>query len=62
MRASVLAVIAATTAVQALVRDDLYIWNNVKIGGGGGFVPNIIFNTGERNLAYARLVTSTNKT
>jgi xyloglucan-specific exo-beta-1,4-glucanase len=54
MRTSLLAAIAAATAVHAAVTSDLYTWNNVKIGGGGGFVPNIIFNTGERNLAFAR--------
>ena len=56
MRASILAAIVVATTVRALVVNDLYIWNNVKIGGGGGFVPNIIFNTAERNLAFARLV------
>src|SRR5262245_9342759 len=31
-----------------------YVWRNVVIGGGGGFVPGIVFNTSERNLIYAR--------
>ncbi|KAG2015598.1 CEL6 protein [Coprinopsis cinerea AmutBmut pab1-1] len=31
-----------------------YTWKNVKIGGGGGFVPGIVFNTKEKGLAYAR--------
>ncbi|KAG9093476.1 Xyloglucanase, partial [Ceratobasidium sp. 392] len=31
-----------------------YKWNSVKIGGGGGFVPGIVFNTKEKGLAYAR--------
>lgn len=31
-----------------------YTWKNVKIGGGGGFVPGIIFNPSEKGLAYAR--------
>ncbi|KAH7326823.1 hypothetical protein B0J17DRAFT_581043 [Rhizoctonia solani] len=31
-----------------------YKWSNVKIGGGGGFVPGIVFNTKEKGLAYAR--------
>jgi xyloglucan-specific exo-beta-1,4-glucanase len=26
----------------------------VKIGGGGGFVPGIVFNPTEKGLAYAR--------
>jgi xyloglucan-specific exo-beta-1,4-glucanase len=25
-----------------------YSWKNVKIGGGGGFVPGIIFNPSEK--------------
>ena len=29
-------------------------WKNVKIGGGGGFVPGIVFNPSKKNLAYAR--------
>ncbi|KAK0465381.1 uncharacterized protein EV420DRAFT_1637520 [Desarmillaria tabescens] len=31
-----------------------YNWKNVKIGGGGGFVPGIVFNPSEKGLAYAR--------
>ncbi|RXW14751.1 hypothetical protein EST38_g11104 [Candolleomyces aberdarensis] len=31
-----------------------YNWKNVKIGGGGGFVPGIVFNAKEKGLAYAR--------
>lgn len=31
-----------------------YAWKNVVTGGGGGFVPGIVFNTSERNLVYAR--------
>ena len=31
-----------------------YTWRNVTVGGGGGFVPGIIFNQGERDLIYAR--------
>ncbi|KAF9443716.1 carbohydrate-binding module family 1 protein [Macrolepiota fuliginosa MF-IS2] len=31
-----------------------YTWKNVKIGGGGGFVPGIIFNPSQKGLAYAR--------
>ena len=52
---ALLAVVSiATSAVDALVLNERYSWSNVKIGGGGGFVPNIIFNTRERGLAYAR--------
>ncbi|GAA0136432.1 cellulose binding domain-containing protein [Paenibacillus sp. YSY-4.3] len=31
-----------------------YQWRKVVTGGGGGFVPGIIFNSTERNLIYAR--------
>ncbi|MEF2968283.1 X2-like carbohydrate binding domain-containing protein [Paenibacillus sp. M1] len=31
-----------------------YEWNKVVTGGGGGFVPGIIFNESEPNLIYAR--------
>lgn len=31
-----------------------YTWQNVVSGGGGGFVPGIIFNPTEQNLIYAR--------
>ncbi|HOV25552.1 MAG TPA: dockerin type I domain-containing protein [Pseudobacteroides sp.] len=31
-----------------------YKWNNVKIGGGGGFVCGIIYNPTEKGLVYAR--------
>ncbi|GAA2256661.1 xyloglucanase [Streptomyces atrovirens] len=32
---------------------DTYTWKNARIDGGG-FVPGIVFNRGEKNLAYAR--------
>jgi xyloglucan-specific exo-beta-1,4-glucanase len=31
-----------------------YTWKNVVTGGGGGYVPGIIFNTTEKDLIYAR--------
>lgn len=37
----------ATTAIAPLayaVSSQTYTWKNVKIGGGGGFVPSIVFN------------------
>ncbi|OBZ79136.1 Xyloglucanase [Grifola frondosa] len=36
------------------VSSQIYTWKNVKIGGGGGFVPNIIFNPSKQGLVYAR--------
>ncbi|WP_097323911.1 cellulose-binding domain-containing protein [Paractinoplanes atraurantiacus] len=39
------------TATAAAV--DPYNWKNVRIDGGG-FVPAVVFNPGERNLIYAR--------
>lgn len=46
--------IAATSPVVIAVSSQAYSWNNVKIGGGGGFVPNIVFNPTQKGLAYAR--------
>ncbi|CAL9578941.1 Xyloglucanase [Streptomyces sp. enrichment culture] len=37
----------------AAVAADTYTWKNARIDGGG-FVPGIVFNRTERNLAYAR--------
>ncbi|MFP4975335.1 cellulose binding domain-containing protein [Paenibacillus sp. CN-4] len=31
-----------------------HVWRNVVTGGGGGFVPGIIFNESEEDLIYAR--------
>ncbi|KAH8102601.1 hypothetical protein BXZ70DRAFT_1059179 [Cristinia sonorae] len=36
------------------VSSQSYTWKNVKIGGGGGFVPGIVFNPSQKGLAYAR--------
>ncbi|KIP12012.1 carbohydrate-binding module family 1 protein [Phlebiopsis gigantea 11061_1 CR5-6] len=36
------------------VSSQAYTWKNVKIGGGGGFIPGIIFNPSQKGLAYAR--------
>lgn len=38
----------------AAIAQQAYNWANVKIGGGGGFVPGIIFNPSEKGLAYVR--------
>lgn len=31
-----------------------FSWSNVHIGGGGGFVPGIVFHPKTQGLAYAR--------
>ena len=31
-----------------------YTWNKVNTGAGGGFIPAIIFNKGEKDLIYTR--------
>lgn len=48
------AVAFAITVAHAYVTADNYVWENVKIGGGGGFVPGIIFNQGTKGVAFAR--------
>jgi xyloglucan-specific exo-beta-1,4-glucanase len=58
-RRAVLAAGAAAAASQALPSTAVaagprYTWRNVTIGGGGGFVPGIVFNQAERDLIYAR--------
>lgn len=54
MYTQILAALVASGAVQASVLPSTYTWSNVKIGGGGGFVPGIIFNPNEKGLAFAR--------
>ncbi|HEY4389856.1 MAG TPA: X2-like carbohydrate binding domain-containing protein [Paenibacillus sp.] len=34
--------------------NEAYVWNKAVTGGGGGFVPGIIFNSSEPDLIYAR--------
>ena len=46
--------VSAVVTISAAVSSQTYTWKNVKIGGGGGFVPNIIFNPSQKGLAYAR--------
>ncbi|MGW1023846.1 cellulose binding domain-containing protein [Streptomyces sp. NPDC002577] len=47
-------VVAAASADDTVtIAADTYTWNNARIDGGG-FVPGIIFNRTEKNLAYAR--------
>ncbi|OPX42278.1 xyloglucanase Xgh74A precursor [Ruminiclostridium hungatei] len=38
----------------AAVTQQTYNWRNVTIGGGGGFIPGIVYNTTEKGLVYAR--------
>ena len=51
-RLSALSFLAAVPFAYAA--SQAYTWKNVKIGGGGGFVPGIIFNPSQKGLAYAR--------
>ncbi|MFF8997627.1 cellulose binding domain-containing protein [Streptomyces achromogenes] len=43
----------ATATSAAPLAADTYTWKNARIDGGG-FVPGIVFNRTEKNLAYAR--------
>ncbi|KAK7022028.1 hypothetical protein VNI00_017061 [Paramarasmius palmivorus] len=45
--------VLSSTLVSA-AESQAYTWKNVKIGGGGGFVPGIVFNPTEQGVAYAR--------
>jgi len=47
-------IIALSRSVCLAQSTQTYNWKNVKIGGGGGFVPGIVFNPSRKNLAYAR--------
>ncbi|MGW4911640.1 cellulose binding domain-containing protein [Streptomyces sp. NPDC004270] len=45
--------LAAHDTAQVTLAADTYTWHNARIDGGG-FVPGIVFNRSEKNLAYAR--------
>ncbi|WP_345012922.1 cellulose binding domain-containing protein, partial [Streptomyces shaanxiensis] len=45
--------LAADSASKVTLAADTYTWKNARIDGGG-FVPGIVFNRSEKNLAYAR--------
>ncbi|WP_405974930.1 cellulose binding domain-containing protein [Streptomyces sp. NBC_00988] len=47
------ALAANVDAPKVAVAADTYTWHNARIDGGG-FVPGIVFNRSEKNLAYAR--------
>lgn len=49
-----LLVLTALVGLGYSVSSQTYTWKNVKIGGGGGFVPGIVFNPSQKGLAYAR--------
>lgn len=44
----------ATLGYSAPVAQQCYNWKNVRIGGGGGFVPSFVFNPGKKGLVYTR--------
>lgn len=46
--------LAAAIPAVVSVSSQCYSWQNVKIGGGGGFVPGVVFNPSQKGLAYAR--------
>lgn len=39
---------AALSPLVHAVSSQAYSWKNVKIGGGGGFVPGIVFNPSQK--------------
>ncbi|NUR04848.1 MAG: xyloglucanase [Streptomyces sp.] len=45
--------LAAGSSPEVKLAADTYTWKNARIDGGG-FVPGIVFNRSEKNLAYAR--------
>lgn len=53
MVGSAFASLLGTGNAHAAASED-YVWRKVVTGGGGGFVPGIIFNETEPNLIYAR--------
>ena len=46
--------IASAVVASFPLFSEAYTWNNVVTGGGGGFIPGIVFNTGTKGVAYAR--------
>ncbi|EAW13711.1 putative endoglucanase [Aspergillus clavatus NRRL 1] len=56
MRTAEAILLAAGLLVEAAyaAASQQYTWKSVMTGGGGGFVPGIVFNPSEKGLAYAR--------
>jgi xyloglucan-specific exo-beta-1,4-glucanase len=52
--ASMLVAYTGQATRTALAASQAYTFHNVVTGGGGGYVPDIIFNSKQANLAYAR--------
>ena len=46
--------IAANAETKDSIRSESYTWNKAKTGGGGGFIPAVIFNESEKDLIYTR--------
>lgn len=54
LTSAVLLTLAALGSAAPVAQQQCYNWKNVRIGGGGGFIPNVVFNTGKKGLVYAR--------
>lgn len=49
-----LALLSALFVGAALSATEEYTWKNVHTGAGGGFVPNVVFNHGQKGLAFLK--------
>ncbi|KAH8175450.1 fungal cellulose binding domain-containing protein [Sarocladium implicatum] len=48
------AILIAALSPSPVVVEAAYSWKNAKFGGGGGFVPGIVFHPTQSGVAYAR--------
>lgn len=48
------AALLACALVAAAAHAETFVWKNVNIGGGGGFIPNIVYSPVQPGLVYAR--------